>query len=334
MAGASFRLDNLVALIDCNGIQADGAVVLDMEPVAEKWRAFGWDTQEIDGNDIGAIVDALHAGARRRAAGPKAIVLRTLPGKGVPTLEQPREGAFRPRRSRRVGRARGRAGARSAAPWLSAAAPWRWARTRRPSGGRAVRRSAVRPRARRARRDRARRSSGSPPTSANTPTSCRSATPSPTASSTSAWPSRTSSPSPPGSRAPGRIAYCTTYGVFATRRAYDFIAIACAHSAVNVKIFAGLPGLTTGYGGTHQAIEDLGADAHDPGPRRHRPVRRHRDRAGDARRSPTIPGPVYVRLLRGNVPVVLDPATYRFEIGRAQRLRERRRRRHRRRPAS
>ena len=55
----------------------------------------------------------------------------------------------------------------------------------------------------------------------------------------------------------GHTAFCTTYGVFATRRAYDFIAIACAHSNVNVKIFAGLPGLTTGYGGTHQAIEDL-----------------------------------------------------------------------------
>ena len=55
----------------------------------------------------------------------------------------------------------------------------------------------------------------------------------------------------------GHIAFCTTYGVFATRRAYDFIAIACAHSGANVKIFAGLPGLTTGYGGTHQAIEDL-----------------------------------------------------------------------------
>ena len=52
MAGAHFGLDGLVALIDCNGIQADGPVVLDMEPVAEKWRAFGWETQEVDGNDI------------------------------------------------------------------------------------------------------------------------------------------------------------------------------------------------------------------------------------------------------------------------------------------
>ena len=44
MAGAHFGLDGLVALIDCNGIQADGPVVLDMEPVADKWRAFGWET--------------------------------------------------------------------------------------------------------------------------------------------------------------------------------------------------------------------------------------------------------------------------------------------------
>lgn len=48
-----------MALIDCNGIQADGAIVLDMEPVADKWRAFGWQTQEIDGNDMEALVAAL-----------------------------------------------------------------------------------------------------------------------------------------------------------------------------------------------------------------------------------------------------------------------------------
>ena len=63
----------------------------------------------------------------------------------------------------------------------------------------------------------------------------------------------------------GKIAFATTYGVFATRRAYDFIAIACAHSKANVKIIAGLPGLTNGYGGTHQAIEDLGLMIRIPG---------------------------------------------------------------------
>ncbi len=85
MSAAHFRLDRLVALIDCNGIQADGAVVLDMEPVPEKWRAFGWFTQEIDGNDIEAVVAALEQ-ARALQGRPHAIVLRTLPGCGVPTL--------------------------------------------------------------------------------------------------------------------------------------------------------------------------------------------------------------------------------------------------------
>ena len=93
MAGASFRLDNLVALIDCNGIQADGSIVLDIEPVAEKCHAFGWDAAEIDGNDMGEIVDALH-GARKRDGKPKAIVLRTLPGRGIATLERREKAHF------------------------------------------------------------------------------------------------------------------------------------------------------------------------------------------------------------------------------------------------
>lgn len=93
MSGAHFKLDNLIALVDCNGIQADGAIVLDMEPVAEKWRAFGWETQEIDGNDLAAIVAALSA-ARLRVDRPKAIVLRTLPGKGVPTIESREKAHF------------------------------------------------------------------------------------------------------------------------------------------------------------------------------------------------------------------------------------------------
>jgi transketolase len=93
MSAAHFGLDSLVALIDCNGIQADGRIVLDMEPIADKWRAFGWETQEIDGNDMAAIVVAL-AAARTRNASPKAIVLRTLPGKGVPALESREKAHF------------------------------------------------------------------------------------------------------------------------------------------------------------------------------------------------------------------------------------------------
>jgi transketolase len=93
MAGGHFGLDGLVALIDCNGIQADGPVVINIEPVADKWRAFGWDTVEIDGNDMNAIVGALML-ARHANGRPKAIVLRTLPGKGVPRIETSEKSHF------------------------------------------------------------------------------------------------------------------------------------------------------------------------------------------------------------------------------------------------
>jgi transketolase len=93
MAGGHFGLHNLVALVDCNGIQADGKLVIDIEPVGDKWRAFGWQVQEIDGNDMASIVAAL-AQARERTGRPHAIVLRTKPGKGVPTLEQREKAHF------------------------------------------------------------------------------------------------------------------------------------------------------------------------------------------------------------------------------------------------
>lgn len=93
MSGSNFDLDNLIALIDCNGIQADGDLVIEIEPVADKWRAFGWQVQEIDGNDMKEVTDALQA-ARTKGSRPHAIVLRTKPGKGVPTLEQREKAHF------------------------------------------------------------------------------------------------------------------------------------------------------------------------------------------------------------------------------------------------
>ena len=87
MSGATFGCDNLVALFDCNGVQADGAVHVQLEPVLEKIAAFGWAAVEIDGNDMSALVQAIE-GARERDGRPKAIVMRTQPGSGVPTLER------------------------------------------------------------------------------------------------------------------------------------------------------------------------------------------------------------------------------------------------------
>ena len=93
MSAAHFGLDGLVALVDCNGIQADGPMVLDMEPVAAKWRAFGWETAEIDGNDMSSVVGAL-AACRVRDGRPKAVILRTLPGKGVARIETSEKSHF------------------------------------------------------------------------------------------------------------------------------------------------------------------------------------------------------------------------------------------------
>ncbi|MBD2746721.1 transketolase [Microvirga sp. BT688] len=85
MGAATFKCDNLVGLIDCNGIQADGPVTVKIDPVADKFTAFGWDTVEVNGNDMEALVSAL-ANAREQDGRPKAIVMRTTPGFGVPTL--------------------------------------------------------------------------------------------------------------------------------------------------------------------------------------------------------------------------------------------------------
>ncbi len=118
----------------------------------------------------------------------------------------------------------------------------------------------------------------------------------------------------------GKIAYCTTYSVFITRRAYDFVAIACAHSKANVKIFAGMPGLVNGYGATHQATEDLNmmrgiADLTIIDPCDATELKQVVRAVAD------IPGTVYVRSLRGKVPVEL-PDSYRFELGKAQVIHE------------
>ncbi|OYX11534.1 MAG: transketolase [Rhizobiales bacterium 32-66-8] len=92
-AATAFKLDNLVAFNDCNGIQADGAMVVPIEPVADKWRAFGWDVMEIDGNALEQLVGAMHW-ARARRGKPKVIVMRTKPGKGLARLEAREQAHF------------------------------------------------------------------------------------------------------------------------------------------------------------------------------------------------------------------------------------------------
>jgi len=88
MAAAHYRLDNLCALVDANGLQIDGDVakVMNVAPIAEKFRAFGWHALEIDGHDMGAIVEALER-AETAEGHPTVIVAHTVKGKGVPFFE-------------------------------------------------------------------------------------------------------------------------------------------------------------------------------------------------------------------------------------------------------
>lgn len=88
MFGAFHNVDNLCVIVDYNGIQLDGFVkdIMEVKPLAEKWRAFGWHTIEINGHDIPAIQAALAEAAATKGK-PTAIVAHTIKGKGVSFME-------------------------------------------------------------------------------------------------------------------------------------------------------------------------------------------------------------------------------------------------------
>lgn len=88
MASAKWKLDNLTAILDHNNLQNDDCVADEMpiEPVADKWRAFGWHVVEIDGHNMTEIVEALE-GAKTFKGMPTVIIARTIKGKGVSFME-------------------------------------------------------------------------------------------------------------------------------------------------------------------------------------------------------------------------------------------------------
>jgi transketolase len=88
MSASHHKLDNLVALVDRNQIQNDRWTwqVMNLEPLADKWRAFGWDTLEINGHDLSEILDALDQAGKTEGQ-PTAIIANTVKGKGVSFME-------------------------------------------------------------------------------------------------------------------------------------------------------------------------------------------------------------------------------------------------------
>lgn len=89
MSAAHHGLSNLICTVDINNQQADGpsTKILGFEPLADKWAAFGWHVQRVDGNDLEAVLDAFDTARNLQEAKPRVILLDTLMGKGVPFLE-------------------------------------------------------------------------------------------------------------------------------------------------------------------------------------------------------------------------------------------------------
>lgn len=88
MAARHYRLDNLIAIVDLNGLQIDGFTkdVMDTAPMADKWRSFGWKTFEIDGHDFENIEDTITKGISVKDS-PVCIIANTTKGKGVTFME-------------------------------------------------------------------------------------------------------------------------------------------------------------------------------------------------------------------------------------------------------
>jgi transketolase len=88
MAASKYRLSNITAIVDRNRVQLDGPTedIMPLEPLAEKWKAFGWDVLRVDGHDVGAVVDALRR-ARADTETPAVIIADTVKGKGVSFME-------------------------------------------------------------------------------------------------------------------------------------------------------------------------------------------------------------------------------------------------------
>lgn len=91
MSAAHHKLDRLIAIVDRNGYQLDGEVdeVMGVEPLADKWRSFGWDVETVDGHDVTALNELLNRLKRRERSGvPVCVIANTVKGRGVAYMER------------------------------------------------------------------------------------------------------------------------------------------------------------------------------------------------------------------------------------------------------
>jgi transketolase len=303
MAAAKYGLGNLTVIVDCNGLQGGGAVadVMPIEPLAAKWKAFGWRTIGIDGHDIGQVV----AAARRARAGrrPTAILCRTVKGKGVAYMEgDNRWHQACPRGPEPCNGTDGH-GAASAARGTAS--------TRGAFGGAVV--------------ELMRRRADIFVVSADTRTSMG------LDQAFREFPERCIEVGiaeqnlvtvASGLAASGRTVFATSYAAFASMRAFEQIRSFVAHPGHRVIVAGGLSGLSGGIEGVcHHAVEDVGILRCVPNLVILNPADAQAARAATLAAA-DHPGPVYLRLGRDETPILFD-AGYRLEIGKANVLEER-----------
>jgi len=332
MSAAHHKLANLICLVDVNNQQADApsTQVLNFEPLADKWAAFGWHVQRVNGNDLAAVVQAFDAARNLADARPRVILFDTKMCCGIPFLEQREKNHFV-----RV----------EADEWQQALDILD---ANRPAAAEPV----VQPQA----------DKDQPRLTTSAMIASIAAEGQPVVSApfgkamlalaearadvvgmtgdlakytdlhlfAQAHPERFYQmgmaeqlllAAAGGMAKQGVLPFVTSYAVFATRRAYDFIHQVIAEENLNVKICCALPGLTTGYGPSHQATDDLAMMRAIPGLTIVDPC----DALDIEQAVPQIAahaGPVYMRLLRGNVPLGLDQYDYSFELGKAKLLRD------------
>ncbi len=327
MGASHHQLGNLIAMVDINALQADGptAGVLRTEPVADKWTACGWFAQRVDGNDVEALLAAFDDD--RRTSDPIGRpVGHPVRHQGRPrgaAAGEPGEGALHAHRRRRVAD-------------LPRAADRRLRRSTRHDNRSATAHLGDDRLVRRPRPD------APPPRRSGTRWSQAAQADDRIVGLTAdlgkytdmhifaqAFPDRYFQMgmaeqllfgAAAGMAETGLVPFASTYSVFAARRAYDFICLDIAEPGLNVNIVGGLPGLTTGYGPSHQATEDIAIFRGIPGLTIVDPC----DSVDIEQAVPQLaehPGPTYLRLLRGHVPTVLDEYDYTFELGKAKVLR-------------
>src|SRR5215204_576990 len=293
MFAAHAGLTNLVNIVDVNRTQADGPLVLEVEPVAEKFRAFGWHAHDVDGHDIPAVLSALRA-AREQSEQPSCLVMHTTIGQGSETL-----------------RSRPRAHFVRIKPDDWAQVMTEMGMSSRGSGfSRALLAAAeTRPEVVGVTADLARYTDMMEFARRHPDRMINVGMAEQNLVAVSA-----------GLAMAGLVPVATTFATFLTRRAQDFTVMQVALPQLPVVLVGCVPGITQAFGPSHASIDDLAAMRATPGMTVIDPCDPVEQEQATAA-ALDLGRPVYLRKLVGREPVLLDPDKHPFRIGKATTLR-------------